>query len=139
MPKFLTDKEFERLTNRSAMLDSIVAAVVKTNPELKAEDVTAELIIQALTSTDNASDPGLQSKFDALQEQYDGVVSERDNLQSQVDNLLNGAAEDSASITSDSEVTAKPATLLDIAKNLKGDTAAIINAAIEDGFLPKQN
>lgn len=137
MPKFLTDKEFDRLTNRSTMLTGIVAAVLATNSELKEEDVTADFIINAITSN-NETDPDLQAKFDALQEEFETVSSERDGLQDQVNNLLNSAAEDSAVISSGSEVTAKPATLLDFANKNAGDTAAIINAAMEDGFLPKQ-
>lgn len=137
MPKFLTDKEFDRLTARSTMLTGIVAAVLATNSELKEEDVTADFIINAITSN-NETDPDLQAKFDALQEEFETVSSERDGLQDQVNNLLNSAAEDSAVISSGSEVTAKPATLLDFANKNAGDTAAIINAAMEDGFLPKQ-
>ncbi len=137
MPKFLTDKEFDRLTNRSTMLTGIVAAVLATNSELKEDDVTADFIINAITSN-NETDPDLQAKFDALQEEFETVSSERDGLQDQVNNLLNSAAEDSAVISSGSEVTAKPATLLDFANKNAGDTAAIINAAMEDGFLPKQ-
>ncbi|MDR1716348.1 MAG: hypothetical protein LBS20_10925 [Prevotella sp.] len=138
MPKFLTEKEFDSLTNRSTMLTNIVAAVLATNPELTEEDITAEFIIQAITSNNDATDPDLQSNFDTLREQYDALEAERDELQEQVNNLLGSAAEDPAGISSGSEAGAKSPTLLDYANKHKDDTAAIIKAAQEDGFLPKQ-
>lgn len=137
--KVLSKKDFDALMGKVGNYDKIVAAVVAGNPNLKEEDVTFETIEELMKSdSSDETDPDLQSKFDTLQGKYDELVLERDGLQDQVNNLLNSAAEETAVIASGSEVTAKPATLLDFANKNAGDTAAIINAAMEDGFLPKQ-
>ncbi|MDU1906416.1 MAG: hypothetical protein E6772_16725 [Dysgonomonas sp.] len=135
MAKFMTNKELEPLQNKASTYDSIVAAILATNSNLKAEEVTAELIIEAITSNAGATDPELQSKFDTLQGQHNDLIVERNGLKEQVTNLLNSAAEDPAEISSDSEADAEPVSIADFANKNKGNTAAILEMAKKEGLI----
>lgn len=136
--KILSKKDFDALSAKANNFDNIVSAIVANNPGLKPEDVTMETIEELMQNdSSDETDPELQLRFETLQTDYNTVVQERDGLQEQVTNLLNAAGEDPAVITSTGEASGKTETLLDFANKNKGDTAAIIMAAQEDGFLPK--
>ena len=54
--KFVKDEIFESLSTRATQFDAIVAAITAGNSGLKAEDVTAEMVISALQ--DGGDDEG---------------------------------------------------------------------------------
>jgi hypothetical protein len=138
----MTDKELKPLQTKATAYDSIVAAILKTNSELTEEDVTAELIIEAITSNSNATDTELQSKFDALQEEHNTLQSEKETLttentelKEQVTNLQGSAAEGEAIITSEGEASGKTGGLSDFSNKHKGDTAAILEQCKKEGII----
>lgn len=124
------------LETKSGNWDTLVAAIQQANSELTVEEITPQMIVDALSVDNTGADAELQSQFNTLQTKYDGIVTERDQLQLQVNNLLGSAAEEPGTISSGSEATASPETLVDFANKNVGDTATIIQAAQKDGFLP---
>lgn len=141
--KCLKDEEHAALKQKADNYDAVVQSILAKNENLKAEDVTPEVIENALNDADG-DDAGtsekinqLQSKADNLQEQLNTVTGERDALQTEVEELreLPGAdsvstkkpkAEASAVVTDD---------LLSFAQSNKGNTMGILAKMKEDGIL----
>jgi hypothetical protein len=141
MSKFLTDSKHAELKQKADSYDAIVAALVKRNPDLKAEDVTLETVtafIESASETEPTTEPSTEPSTEPneeLQNQLDTANARILELETENANLLQSAGGESAEVKTKTEVTGEQKTLADFAKENKGDTQAILAQAKEEGLL----
>jgi len=139
--KVLGTKEYTDLKTKSDAYDGIVASILEANKDLKADEVTLEVIRAVMeNSADNAEVADLNEKLLT-------VTSERDNLQKQVTDLTEKNSKLSElpgaeSITtgekpkSDAGAKATEDEALDFATKNQGNTSAIVAKLKELGYEP---
>lgn len=76
--KVLKDNQFNEMKEKAEKFDAIVAAITENSTDIKAEDITAELVIEAMTPSEDAND---SSKVEELTAQINTLTTERDALQ----------------------------------------------------------
>ncbi len=134
MPKFLTDSEYKTLKTRAENYDTVVKAIIESNEGIKAEDVTPELITQALTT--ERGDQQLQTAHEKLQKEFNQLQSRNKELEEQNQNLLNSASDTPGKIISEGgEPTGNPVSLTDFANQNTDDPVAIIEQCKKEGFI----
>jgi hypothetical protein len=140
MSKFLTDSKHAELKQKADSYDAIVAALVKRNPDLKAEDVTLEMItefIELASETEPTTEPSaeLQNQLDTATAALNTANARILELETENANLLQSAGGESAEVKTKTEVTGEQKTLADFATENRGDTQAILAKAKEEGLL----
>lgn len=76
--KVLKDNQFNEIKEKAEKFDAIVAAMTENSEDIKAEDITAELIIEAMTPSEDGKD---SSEVEELTTQINTLTTERDALQ----------------------------------------------------------
>lgn len=136
MGKFLKESTYEALKAKADSYDLIVSSVVKTNEEIKPEDVTSQMIVDAFN--ESHADSSIQDELDKANERIKELETENSTipqLQEQIKNLKGSAAEPPAGISSKSEVGADPQTLADFGKENAGNTQAILEKLQTEGLI----
>jgi len=139
--KVLKTEQYNDLKAKSDAYNGIVASIVEANKDLKAEDVTLEVIRAVINNSAN------NAEVTDLNEKLSTVTSERDNLQTQVNDLteknsklseLPGAESITAGDKPESDAGAKATEdeVLDFATKNQGNTSAIIAKMNEKGYQP---
>ena len=151
---WIPKSEFEALTGKAGNYDAIVASILKSNEEMKAEEITLESIQEALSASENVTSDnalsekvtGLESKIETLNGTVTAVTKERDDFKSELDTVKseNEKLRDLPGAESVVETTAKPKAeasavaknqTLEYAKANKDDFAGIAAKLKEDGLV----
>jgi len=136
MAKFLKKSEYDSLKAKADNYDLIVDSIVKTNEELKPEDITPQIIVDAFTESQTES--SVQDELDKANGRIKELETENSTipqLQEQIKNLKGVAAEQPGAISSKSEVGAEPKTLADFGKENAGNTQAILGELKKEGLI----
>ena len=123
--KFISDDKLKALEQKAAAHDAIVQALVNHNDDLKAEDVTTDMIIGALTTDPETTD---NVELQAAK----GRISELETIN---ENLLNSAGDDTVTIVSTGEASAEAEDLASFADKNKGNTSAILAQMKSEGLI----
>ncbi len=141
--KLLNDEKFNALTAQADAFCKIVAHITN-NGDIKAEEVTAESIIEALQQESGNDTDGselqskitdLQSKNEDLQKDITAKDAKISELQAQLDELEETPAEQSATIVSKGDNNGKVESIVDFADKNAGNTQAILEKAQAEGLL----
>lgn len=123
--KFISDDKLKALEQKASAHDAIVQALVNHNDDLKAEDVTTDMIIGALTTDPETTDNvDLQAANKRIKE-----------LETINENLLNSAGDDTVTIVSTGEASAEAEDLASFADKNKGNTSAILAQMKSEGLI----
>lgn len=155
--KFLNDKDYNALKAKADHFDAIVAHVLANGENIKAEDVTAETVIQSMQNDSDSEEselqqPGTESQTAASEPETnseESEVEETDDLQAQLDTAnatieslneriasFNSApAADPVAIAPKSDPDAQEMDIAAFANKNKGDTNAILARAKEEGLI----
>lgn len=127
MAIFVKDAELNALKVKANNYDTIVNALVKNNEGLTPEEVTSELIVNALTS-DNEDVINLTSQLQTAGNRVIELEAENKELR----RLPGGTP---APIASDGESKGEVEDLASFADKNAGDTVAILNRCEEEGII----
>lgn len=123
--KFISDDKLKALEQKAAAHDAIIQALVNHNDDLKAEDVTTDMIIGALTTDPETTD---NVELQAANKR----ISELETINK---NLLNSAGDDTVTIISTGEASAEAEDLASFADKNVQDPVSIINRLKEEGLI----
>lgn len=139
--KWLKDEEHNALKQKADNYNSIVQSILAKNEDLKEEDITLEVIEQALAGADTAGTDErieqLQSEVTSLTTKVDNLTTERDQLQTMVDELseLPGGESVSKKKAKIETSAIERDDLLAYAVSKKGDTVAIAEKLKAEGWV----
>ena len=152
MGKFLSTKELAELKAKADNYDAIVQSVMDGNKELKAEEVTLD-IIQSAISGNAGEEPEVQSteRIKELESEVSKLKDEKSKVDIELESTKKDLDEAKSTIEeleelpgSESVSTKKPKAeasavvtddLLSFAQSNKGDTTAILAKMKEEGIL----
>lgn len=140
--KLLKDNQFEELTARANAFLAIVSAMVESGEDIKAEEITSDVVIQALQQ---AAENGVAGSDD-LQQDLDTANARITELEGEITTANSRIAElekeldetpgsAPATITSKGEPNAEKQDILDFAKKNAGDPFAVLAEAEKQGYL----
>jgi FtsZ-binding cell division protein ZapB len=136
MFKILNQSQFDIMKSGSDAFNAISAEIMKSNTEIKSEDITSDIILKLLNANeDDGVVAQLNSRIQDADKTITSLRAEIDGLKARVEELSKLPAEEPAAASSSSEPDSKPKSLSDFANENRGNTAAIINHAVNDGFL----
>ena len=135
-----TSKETKQ---KATNFDTIVQAIVGANADLKAEDVTVEDIVSALTAANDDNDASaIQQQLDAANTRIATLETELGTKNTRIAELEaeqkekeDAPAEETAEISSQGEADGKEMTLAQFADKNAGDTQAILARAKKEGLI----
>lgn len=124
---FLTkSSRIKELETKAANWDNLVTAVRQSDPTLTDEQITPEIIVDALSVENQDTESA-------------GLLTIANNriaeLEEQVANLQGGPAEDPAGVNSDSEPDGKPQDFATVIKKQSGDHGAVLETARKEGLI----
>jgi len=118
--KILNDNKFTEISTKADNFDRIVAAIVTDSDDMKVEDVTVENIIEALQHISESDDSELHANINSLELQVSDLNEQLSAAQARIVELENELdtrpAEQSATIVSKGEPSAKPMDINDFAR-----------------------
>lgn len=136
--KLLKDDQYNVIKVKSDSFDAIVSAMVANSEDVKPEEITSEVIIQALQNgSTEGSDNTDSSVVAALQKKLDAATAEVSELKQQLStantrieqlekDLDETPGDDSAEISVKSEVTGEQPDIISFAKKNEDDPFAVI-------------
>ncbi|MDR1370818.1 MAG: hypothetical protein LBJ72_11945 [Dysgonamonadaceae bacterium] len=138
--KILSPKEYQVLKQKADNFDAIVAKIVAKNSELKADDVTVEIINQLV---DNATgDDELSAQLDQANETIktqkqtiDANAETISKLTTEIEELKGTGATPPANVDKKEELDSKEKDIASFADANKGDTASILDFAQKEGLI----
>ena len=138
--KFLNDKDYNAIKAKAEYFDTIVETVLKNSENVKTEDVTAEMIIEAIEGSTSDDNSDVLSQLNTANERVAQFKADLENANSKVAKLetqLKKAnsrvtelekeieeipGEQPAAISSKGEHNAEKSSVVDFANKHKGDT-----------------
>lgn len=141
--KYLKNEEFAALKQKADNYDAVVAGIVGKNENLKADEVTPEVILGGLEDggTDNTEltekITTLESTVGTLTTEKEGLETENAQLKEKVEALseLPGAESVSKGKPASEVTTTSTDTVLEFASKNKGNTLAIVAEMEKSGIL----
>jgi Zn-dependent M16 (insulinase) family peptidase len=127
--KWLKDDSYNAMKQAADNWDKLLNKVLGDNPDMKAEDVTVD---QLLDSTGNTSD--LQEQLSTAQEKLKEKDTQIEQLQSDVAELKGTPAGKKPEAKVKQEPTAETGDIKDFADKHEDDTLAIMAEAEKTGF-----
>ena len=131
--KLLKDENYNALKADADNWQKVKAGIMKSNPDLKDEEITSELVLNA-ESVDTDEVTNLKEQIASLKNEMATKATEIANLQSKIAELKGTPAEPKQEITVKKEPTAEEENIEDFASKHEDDTLAIMQKAKEVGF-----
>ena len=128
--KWVKQEVYDLFVAKSSAWDSVVENILRDNPDMKAEDVTSELIVSALNGAGGDND--LESKLKNALGEVKSKDAEIVTLTSEVV-ALKGTPQPKATVLGNDGVEAQE-DIVQIIEKLDGDTPAILSAIDKSGF-----
>ncbi len=142
--KLLKEDQFNVIKTKADSFDAIVAAMVAGNDDVKPEEVTSEVIIQALQSDGsegegNPDTTELQSNLDTANARIAELENQLSTANTRIEQLEKDLDETPgatpAGISAKSEVTGEQPDIISFAKKNADDPFAVIAEAKKQGLL----
>lgn len=128
--KWLKDDSYNAMKQAADNWDKLLNKVLGDNPDMKAEDVTVDQLLDSIESTGNTSD--LQERLSTAQEELKEKDTQIEQLQSDVAELKGAGKKPEAKVKQ--EPTAETGDIKDFADKYEDDTLAIMAEAEKTGF-----
>jgi hypothetical protein len=137
MPKILTDAVYTALKQKADNYDAVVTAVVGNGEGVTADNVTPDVIAEALNATgENVNTEELQTQLTAATQRAEAAEQRAQELEIENANLINSAGEDTAGIDAKGgEPGAAPESIAAFADTNAGNTAAILTEMQNQGII----
>ncbi|RHJ83530.1 peptidase S49 [Parabacteroides sp. AM08-6] len=130
--KWLKDESYNAMKQAADNWNKLLNQVLGDNPDMKAEDVTVESLLEAIE--EGSGDAGLQEKLTAAQGELKQKDQQIEKLQSDVAELKGTPVEKQQEAKVDNEPGAGEEDIKDFAAKNSDDTLAIMAKARETGF-----
>lgn len=130
--KWLKDDSYNAMKQAADNWDKLLNKVLGDNPDMKAEDVTVDQLLDSIESTGNTSD--LQEQLSTAQEKLKEKDTQIEQLQSDVAELKGTPAGKKPEAKVKQELTAETGDIKDFADKHEDDTLAIMAEAEKTGF-----
>ena len=129
--KWLKQEVYDLFVAKSSAWDSVVENILRDNPDMKAEDVTSELIVSALNGAGGDND--LESKLSQALGEVKSKDVEIATLTSEV-TALKGTPQPKATVLGNDGVGAQES-IISIVEKHGDDTVAVLEAIKNSDFL----
>lgn len=145
--KLLNDDKYALLMGQASAFVAIQTALVEASDDMSAEDITSDMVIEALQNNDHASQmsddlAATQAKLDIATEQLtdsqtalEAANARIEELEAEMRELDLTPATPPASLTPKSDAGENTDTLAEFANKNKGNTQAIIAQAQKEGLI----
>lgn len=130
--KWLKEEAYNAMKQAAANWNKLLNQVLADNPDMKAEDVTPDQLLEAFESSGAAS--GLQEQLTAAQDELTKKDEQIEQLQSDIAELKGTPVVKKPEAKVTEEPTATEADIKDFAEKHDGDTLAIMAEAEKTGF-----
>jgi septal ring factor EnvC (AmiA/AmiB activator) len=118
--KILNDNKFIDLKTKADNFELIVAAMLDSSDNMKEEDISADVIIEALKSIDESDDSQLNAEIDALKSQLSDLQMKLTAAETKIKELEaeldSTPAAPTATIVAKGEPSADPMDIIDFAR-----------------------
>ena len=130
--KLLKDENYLALKQASDNYNTLVKAVIEGNPDMKAEEVTVDVLAEAMQQDNSELKAQLESDQNELKAK-DELIAQ---LQSTIKELKNTPAEpvQEAHVENEPVAVSNEETVKEFADSHKGETLGIMKRAKESGF-----
>lgn len=140
--KFLQDTAFAAMKIASSNWNSLVNGITQGNPDMKPEEVTPEVVIEAMNREEDPANADLTSQLATAQADISKKEGEIQSLTTQlatanqeIKELKGVASEEKPDVKSDKEPVGGESDIKDFAAKNAGDTAAIMAYAKKTNFI----
>lgn len=130
--KWLKEETYNAMKQAADNWDKLLNKVLGDNPDMRAEDVTVEQLLESIEGTDNTS--GLEGQLSAAQDELKLKDKQIEQLQSDVKELKGVPAGKKQEAIVTKEVTAGAEDMKDFAEKNEDNTLAIMAEAEKTGF-----
>lgn len=130
--KFLNEGEYNVMKQAAENWNKLLNQVLGDNPDMKAEDVTPDQLLEAFESGGAAA--GLQEQLTTAQGKLTAKDTQIEQLQSDIAELRGTPVVKKPTTKVDGELGAGAEDIKDFADKHDGDTLAIMAKAKEEGF-----
>lgn len=130
--KWLKDESYNAMKQAADNWNKLLNQVLGDNPEMQAEDVTADSLLEAIES--GGPDTRLQEQLTAVQDELKQKDQQIEELQSTVTELKGTPVGNKPETKVENEPGAKAEDIKDYASKNSDDTLAIMAKARETGF-----
>lgn len=130
--KFLQTSEYDSLTKAATAWSDLVSGILKDNPDMKTEEITAEQILSAMNEGGDSA--GLQQQLETAQEDIKSKDRTIEKLTSENAALKGTPAKSATGVKKDKEDSAGEPDIVAFAEKNDGDTLAIMEEAKKNGF-----
>ncbi len=132
--KYLKNDAYNALDAAAKNWNSLVQKVLENNKDLKAEDVTPEMLLEAMESDDDSGTSDLQTKLDEALQQVEQKDAQIEQLTSENEALKGTPKSKKEDIKADAEPLGSGKDIKEFAEKNQGDTIAIMAEAEKTGF-----
>ena len=133
--KILKDDEYNSLKQKADNYDSVVNTVTANSESLSAEDVTPDVIAEALNASTESDQAELQTQLNAAVARANTAESRVQALETENANLRSSAAGEPAQVQTEGEPSGERETIATFADNHAGDSKLIWQKAKEEGLI----
>lgn len=132
--KYLKNDAYNALDAAAKNWNSLVQKVLENNKDLKVEDVTPEMLLEAMESDDDSGTSDLQTKLDEALQQVEQKDAQIEQLTSENEALKGTPKSKKEDIKADAEPLGSGKDIKEFAEKNQGDTIAIMAEAEKTGF-----
>ncbi len=134
--KWMKDDAYNALDAAAKNWNALVQKILDTNPDMKAEDVTPDMLIEAMESGNDSGASDLQNKLDKTLEQVKQKDAKIEELTSENAALKGTPAgkKDDVTAGDGGEPLGDGGDIKEFAEKNEGDTLAIMAEAGKTGF-----
>lgn len=130
--KWLKDESYNAMKQAADNWNKLLNQVMGDNPDMKAEDVTVESLMESIEN--GSAETGLQEQLTTAQDELTKKDEQIEQLQSDIAELKGTPVVKKPEAKVDNEPGADAEDIKDFADKHEGDTLAIMAKAKEEGF-----
>lgn len=132
--KWLKDDAFSAMDAAAKNWNTLVQKVLENNPDLKAEDVTPEMMLEAMEGEDDSETSDLQNQLDESLKTIEQKNAQIEKLNSEIEALKGTPKTKKDDVKADGEPLGSGKDIKEFAEKNSGDTFAIMAEADKTGF-----
>lgn len=132
--KWLKNDAYDALNAAAKNWNNLLQKIQENNPDMKAEDITPDLLLETMENVGSTQQQELQTQLDEAQNDILNKDAEIERLTAE-NNALKGTPKGSKSdVEAKTEPLGEGDDIKDFAEKNSGDTLAIMAQAEKDGF-----
>lgn len=132
--KFLNNDAYNALDVAAKNWNTLVQKVLENNPDMKAEDVTPDMLLETMASGDDSNTSDLQNKLDETLKTVEQQNTQIEELTSENEALKGTPKSKKNDVEADGEPLGNGKDIKEFAEKNAGNTAAIMAEADKTGF-----